>query len=202
MDTADDPTDTAAPAQPTEPAGAAAPIEQAEPIEQAGAEPRTRRFARPTPRSVLVAVVFVAAIGLAGGLGGQLWRQHVTARAGADAERAAVAYAQVLTSIDSGNIDENFAAVLNGATGEFKDTYTKASVQLRQLLIDNKATAASTVVGSAIQSESRNRVVVLLMIDQKVTNTARPDPRVDSTRMKMTMDRVDGRWLTSKVELP
>ncbi|GAB4994054.1 hypothetical protein MAHJHV58_39810 [Mycobacterium avium subsp. hominissuis] len=92
--------------------------------------------------------------------------------------------------------------MLGGATGEFKDTYTKASVQLRQLLIDNKATAHGTVVDSAIQSQSRNRVVVLLMVDQTVSNTVRPDGRVDRSRMKITMENVGGRWLASKVELP
>lgn len=146
--------------------------------------------------------LFVVASGLAGGLGWQLWQQHQLAQAADSGRQAAVDYAEVLTSIDSNNVDENFAAVLNGATGDFRDTYTKASVQLRQLLIDNKATAQGTVVESAIQSEAKDRVVVLLMIDQKITNTARPDPRVDRSRMKMTMDKVDGHWLASKVELP
>jgi Mce-associated membrane protein len=40
------------------------------------------------------------------------------------------------------------------------------------------------------------------MVDQTVTNAARPDSRVDRNRMKMTMEKVDGRWLASKVELP
>lgn len=124
------------------------------------------------------------------------------AQAGQAAQRTAVDYAQVLTSIDANQVDQNFAAVLGGATGEFKDTYTKASVQLRQLLIDNKATAHGTVVDSAIQSQSRNRVVVLLMVDQTVSNTVRPDGRVDRSRMKITMENVGGRWLASKVELP
>jgi len=35
-----------------------------------------------------------------------------------------------------------------------------------------------------------------------VTNTARPDARSDSSRMKITMEKVDNRWLASKVELP
>jgi Mce-associated membrane protein len=30
----------------------------------------------------------------------------------------------------------------------------------------------------------------------------RPDSRVDRSRMKMTMKKVGGRWLASKVELP
>lgn len=92
--------------------------------------------------------------------------------------------------------------MLNGATGDFKDIYTKDSMQLRQLLIDNKATAHGVVIDSAIQSESKDKVTVLLLVDQTVTNTARPDARSDSSRMKITMEKVDNRWLASKVELP
>lgn len=149
-----------------------------------------------------ITAMYAAAVALAGGLGWPLWQQHRLDAAATAGQRAAVDYAQVLTSIDSNNVDDGFAAVLNGATGEFKDTYTKASVQLRQLLIDNKATAQGTVVDSAIQSRSTDQVVVLLMVDQRITNTARPDPRVDRSRMKMTMRKVEGRWLTSRVELP
>lgn len=121
--------------------------------------------------------------------------------AGEQAQQAAIAYAQVLTSIDSNKVDENFKQVLDGATGEFKDMYTQSSVKLRQLLIDNKATAHGVVVDSAIQSASTGKVVVLLFIDQTVTNTAAPDPRIDRSRIKMTMEKVDGRWRASKVQL-
>ncbi len=149
-----------------------------------------------------VAAAYLVVFGLVIGLGWQLWQQHRVAAAGAAGQRAAVDYAQVLTSIDSDRVDDDFAAVLNGATGDFKDTYTKASVGLRQLLIDNKASAQGVVVDSAVQSESTDTVVVLLMVNQTVSNTTRPDPRVDRSRMKMTMQKVDGRWLASKVELP
>lgn len=154
------------------------------------------------PRRAVVPAVFIAALGLAGGLGWQLCQQHLLAAAGDSGQRAAVRYAELLTSIDSNKVDENFAAVLNGATGDFKDTYTKASVELRQLLINNKAISHGTVIGSAIQSESKSRVVALLMVDQEVTSAAHPDPRVDHVRMKMAMENVDGRWLASNVELP
>ena len=107
----------------------------------------------------------------------------------------------MLTSIDSNNVDQNFRQVLDGATGEFKDMYTQSSVQLRQLLIDNKATAHGVVVDSAIQSESTNKVVVLVFIDQTVTNTQAPDPRIDRSRIKITMEKIDGRWRASKVQL-
>ncbi|MEN4479474.1 Mce protein [Mycolicibacterium cosmeticum] len=163
---------------------------------------RSRHRCRAYIGSAAVAAAFVCTFGINGYLGWQLWQQHTQAESESTARQAAVQYAQVLTSIDSGHVDDNFAAVLNGATGEFKDMYTKSSLQLRQLLIDNKATANGVVVESAIQSATRDRAVVLLMVDQTVTNTARPDPRVDRSRMKMTMELVDGRWLAAKVELP
>ncbi|OMB95599.1 hypothetical protein A5739_05330 [Mycobacterium colombiense] len=165
--------------------------------ETAHAKRPWRRYLR---RSVLPALL-VAALAVSGFLGWRQWQDHQLKVAGEQAQQAAIAYAQVLTSIDSNKVDENFKQVLDGATGEFKDMYTQSSVKLRQLLIDNKATAHGVVVDSAIQSESTDRVVVLLFIDQTVTNTAAPDPRVDRSRIKMTMEKVDGHWRASKVQL-
>ena len=146
--------------------------------------------------------VIGAVAGVCGGLlvasgilGWQVWQQHQVKEASIEAQRAAVSYAQVLTSID-------FKDVLDGATGEFKDMYSQSSVELRQLLIENKATAHGVVVDSAVQEASKNKAIVLLFVDQSVTNTKLPDPRIDRSRMKMTLEKVDGRWRASKVELP
>ncbi|OBI11762.1 tetratricopeptide repeat protein [Mycobacterium sp. E2497] len=164
------------------------------------AERRRQPWKHYLRRSVLPALL-VAALAVSGFLGWRLWQEHQVRLAGDQAQQAAIAYAQVLTSIDSNKVDDNFRQVLDGATGEFKDMYTQSSVKLRQLLIDNKATAHGVVVDSAIQSESTNKVVVLVFIDQTVTNTAAPDPRIDRSRIKMTMEKVDGRWRASKVQL-
>ena len=159
-----------------------------------------RQWGRHARRSVLP-LLLVASLAVSGFLGWKQWEEHQVKLAGRQAQQAALAYAQVLTSIDSNKVDENFRQVLDGATGEFKDMYTQSSVQLRQLLIDNKATAHGVVVDSAIQSESTNKVVVLVFIDQTVTNTQAPDPRIDRSRIKMTMEKIDGRWRASKVQL-
>lgn len=161
---------------------------------------RKRPWKRYLRRSVMP-LLFVVSLAVSGFLGWQQWQEHQVKLAGEQAQQAAIAYAQVLTSIDSNKVDENFRQVLDGATGEFKDMYTQSSVKLRQLLIDNKATAHGVVVDSAIQSGSTNKVVVLVFIDQTVTNTAAPDPRIDRSRIKMTMEKVDGRWRASKVQL-
>ena len=160
----------------------------------------------PRRRGILLraagALLGLVSVGLSGFLGWQLWQQHQIARASDEARQAAVSYAQVLTSIDSNKVDENFNQVLDGSTGEFKDMYSKSSLQLRQLLIDNKATAHGVVVASGIESATKNKVVVLLFVDQTGANMNMPDPRIDRSRMQLTMEYVDGRWRASNVELP
>ena len=160
-------------------------------------KPAGRRWVVPA-----AAGIGAALLAATGALGWQVWQQHQIKNASLEAQRAAVSYAQVLTSIDSNKVDENFKDVLDGATGEFKDMYSQSSVELRQLLIENKATAHGVVVDSAVQEASKNKAVVLLFVDQAVTNTKLPDPRIDRSRMKMTLEKVDGRWRASKVELP
>ena len=160
-----------------------------------------RRWAR-RARVVLIAMIVACVLAGVGALGWTVWQQRQITRASHDAQQAAIEYAQVLTSIDSGKVDQNFTDVLNGATGEFKDMYSQASVELRQLLVDNKASAHGVVVDSAVQSASPDKVVVLLFVDQSITNTNVPDPRIDRSRVKMTMEKVDNRWRASKVELP
>lgn len=157
---------------------------------------------RPVVLGIVAAVLIAALVGGGGFLGWQLWQTKQVIAAGDQARDAAVSYAQVLTSIDSDKVDENFDQVLAGATGEFKDMYSQSSMQLRQLLIENKATAHGVVVESAVQSATKDKVVVLLFVDQSVQNTAVPDPRIDRSRIKMTMEKVDGQWKASKVELP
>lgn len=162
---------------------------------------RAKRPWRQYLRRGALPLILVISLAVNGFLGWQQWQKHQLDQAGEQAQQAAVTYAQVLTSIDSNNVDENFRQVLDGATGEFKDMYTQSSVQLRQLLIDNKATAHGVVVDSAIASKSIDKVVVLVFIDQSVTNMAAPDPRIDRSRIKMTMEKVDGRWRAAKVQL-
>lgn len=171
-------------------------------------EEETVWVSEPTPAArsgVLVPALIgalLAALAGAGFFGWKFWQQHQLEQAREDAQRTAVSYAQVLTSVDSNNVDENFKQVLDGATGEFKDMYSQSSVELRQLLIENKATAHGVVVDSAVQSATKDKAVVLLFVDQSVANTKLPDPRIDRSRMKMTLEKADGRWRASKIELP
>lgn len=176
----------------------------AESADTTAADLPRRSIRRPGRRGVVAALAALAlACASCAGFFGWQWNEARAVDAAArDALAAAQQYAVVLTSVNSGELDGNFAAVLDGATGEFKDMYAQSSEQLRQLLVDNSAQAEGTVIESGIKSASKARVEVLLFIDQSVTNALVQEPRLDRSRVVMTMELVDGRWLASEVTLP
>jgi Mce-associated membrane protein len=161
---------------------------------------RRRRLLRRVAGAA-AALVFVAALMVAAYLGWQLKQRNDTAAAGRAALAVAQSYAVMLTSVDTNNIDQNFNQVLNGATGEFKDMYSQSAAQLRQVLIDNKAMSKGTVVDAAIKSATKTKVEVLLFIDQSISNVVNPQPRIDRSRVAMTMELIDNHWLASKVDI-
>ncbi|MFC3962288.1 hypothetical protein [Nocardia jiangsuensis] len=171
---------------------------------EGGGETRGAHWLRLARKAALpvTALIAIAATTAAIILGVQLRDERRTDAAADAALEAAKTYAVTLTSVDSNNLDAGFTAVLDGSTGEFRDMYTRSSGQLRQLLLENKATGKGTVLDAAVKSASETEVDVLLFIDQTVTNAASADPRIDRSRVEMTMQLVDGRWLASRVYLP
>lgn len=173
--------------------------EAAGPHDEARSASRTWLLHKTTGALTLLVVILAACCGYLG------WQDKVRRdieTAGAAAQQVARDYAVTLTSVDSNNLDANFAAVLDGSTGEFHDMYRQSSSQLRQMLIARKATGHGVVIDSAIKSARKDEVVVLLFVDQTVTNTDVPDPRIDRSRIVMTMQQIGGQWKAEKVELP
>lgn len=210
-----EPTSADAAATPAADAGSAEPdrttgaVPDADPAEddagQAGADvaaPRPGQRRSPRAATSIGAVVLALVLAVAGYEGWVLFSHHQQAVAAAQALAAAENYTIALTSIDPNAIDKNFAEVLDGATGDFKHLYAESSEQLRRLLIENKAAAHGTVIEAAVKSATKNRVEVMLFVDQSVSNKAAPGPQLDRSRIVLTMEKVDGRWLASKVDMP
>lgn len=158
--------------------------------------PRANGHAR--LRRWLASATLVASVGCGGWLAAQHYQTHL---AGEQALEAAEAYVLRLSDIDADDIDRNFADIADGSTGELQARHTRAGVRLRQQLIDNKATARGHVAEAVVKSAEKNRVVVVLLVNQAVRNSDNPEPVIDRSRIRMTMDKVDGRWLASNVEL-
>ncbi|WP_036421059.1 Mce associated membrane protein [Mycobacterium sp. 360MFTsu5.1] len=165
------------------------------------AEPAAASKRRVGLAAVVCALLFTILVAALGFLG---WRQYEQYRVNAASDaalQAAKDYAVVLTTLDAKNIDENYRKSLDGSTGEFKDAYSQGATQLRQVLIDNKASGTGIVVAAAVKSATPDKVEVLLFVDQSITNANNPSPRIDRNRIDMTMEKVGDRWLASRVEI-
>lgn len=160
------------------------------------------RRGRATRIRGLTAAALVVVLACAGYEGWLLFQRHQMDVAAQQALAAAEKYVVTLTSVDSDTLDKHVADVLDGSTGEFNDNYTKTtSGQHGRQIVNNKVKTHGKVVESAVKSAATNKVQVLLMVDQSVSSLATPEPQIDRSRIKMTMQKVDGRWLVSKVEL-
>jgi Mce-associated membrane protein len=178
-----------------------APEATAEPLaeEAAASEPQTYRVRRSLCWAAGALVVVLAATAAA--LGWLVFAQHQRDAKEAEALDAARAYAITLTTTDQQTIDKNFTDIIGGATGEFKDAYSKAAAQMRKMLIDNKVTTVGTVIDGAAKGVHGDDVDVLLSVKQVVTSSVEPQPRTDFISMSITMRKVDNRWLAAKVLL-
>ncbi|NGX10258.1 hypothetical protein [Mycobacteroides franklinii] len=146
-------------------------------------------------------VVAIAILAQAAIIGRLYEEQRIEERSSREALTAAQEFANVMINVDSTKLDDSATKTLDRSTGDFKKKYSESSTTLRQVMIENKAKATGVVVDSAVKSATPNKVEVLLFIDQAVSNVAIPDARMDRSRVQITMEKIDGRWLASDVEL-
>lgn len=158
------------------------------------------------PRVAVSVLVVVALLATTGFLGLRLHRE-TTARENRDeALSAGRSYALALTSYDFHDLNGNSAAVARNSSPRFAQQYKQVSDSLTKLIQQYQATSKGTVVDRGIahvdgSGADANRAVLTLFVDQAITNTNNPQPRVDRNRMRMTLVRSGDRWLLDDVQL-
>ncbi|MCA1190461.1 MULTISPECIES: VirB8/TrbF family protein [unclassified Saccharopolyspora] len=179
-------------------------VESTEDTTAAGAasgtpEPARRR--RPGGRAVLAAAVVLL---LLGGLATTGWLLH--RRATEDAARAGALaagreYALALTTYDHQDLAGNFDRVAQHSSPAFARQYQEVSDGLTQLIQQYQATSKGEVLHAGVAESSTDRAVLLLFVDQTITNTNSPEPRVDRTRMRLTLVHSGDQWFIDDVQL-
>ncbi|ORW79340.1 hypothetical protein AWC26_17050 [Mycobacterium shimoidei] len=153
-------------------------------------------------RRWVAAVALAAVLAGAGGYFAWSWdERHQKDVAASQASSVANKYVLTLINLDSKSMDSSIKEILANSTGEFKARYGKSNGVLRMMLLDHDATTHGTIVDSTVRSATPSRVELVYDVEQAVNTSDDPDPEIDRSRIKMTMDKVDGRWLASKVEL-
>lgn len=118
----------------------------------------------------------------------------------ADALRAATQSALNLTSIDNREFDADVARVLEGSTGAFKTDFEARSKDLESVLTENQVVSQGKVIEAGLVRDDERTATALVVVDSEVRNTAAPEGRVNTYRMRLELELVDGRWLTSQLE--
>lgn len=160
-----------------------------------------RRYIVVPLRWLAVGAVVVVLASLAAWLGWLAFDRHQTDVAAAQALDAAKAYTLELCNIDADTVDEKLDNLRSNTTKQLNALHAKDAARIRQVIVNKKVTAHGTIAEATVQSASRDRVTVLLLVDQTINDVDNPDPDIERNHVKLTMDKVDGRWLASDIEL-
>lgn len=158
-----------------------------------------------TRRKALVGllVVLLAAALAGAGFYGHRW---YTVRAVEEARQAAVAAARQASvdfvSVSAASVDRDLQRISAGATGEFKDEFTRGQAQVRAAVVENKVDSRGSVLRAGLVSGDRNRAVVIVAVDATVKNAKAPEGRPSHYRIQLDMvrDRDSGEWLVSRLQ--
>ncbi len=151
----------------------------------------------------LAAAAIVAICVLLGASGWMLWHHHTVL---AERQRSAAYVAAArqgvinLTSLDFNKAKEDVQRVLDSATGEFRDDFQRRADDFASVVKDSKAVTQGSVGATAVESMNKDSAVILVLANERVTNSAgaKDDPR--AFRFRVSVVRDGDQLKISKVE--
>lgn len=173
-------------------------LESAEPTDVAGSASAGERRRRLV--FVGLPVLALALGGLAGFLGWQNASHRAAGIAAAESVTAAREAATAMLSYRTESVEQDLNAARDRLTGSFLDEYTKL---VNDVVIpgskEKKISAVAQVPAAASVSAGPDHAVALVFVDQKVTIGA-DAPTDTASSVRVTLDRIGGRWLVSGFE--
>lgn len=169
------------------------------PATASGKRKRTVRWSAVVP----VVVLPLLAILLTGAAGFLKW-QDSTARAseaaGVEAVQAAKDATIALLSYKPDTVDQDLGAATQRLTGSFQEDYEDL---INRVVIpgskEQRISTTASVPSAAVVSATPQSAVLLLFVNQTTTIGSEPPSDMQSS-VRVTMDKVDGRWLMSRFD--
>jgi Mce-associated membrane protein len=91
--------------------------------------------------------------------------------------------------------------VVAGATGAFKEQYTKSTEALVKLLQDNESIRTGEVLWTGVVAQDPDSATVIVATDGTVQNKQTGgEPRAEIYRLQLQLELEEGRWLTSDLQ--
>ncbi len=154
-------------------------------------------------RLVLAGVAGLVVVGLVVAvviLGSQYRNDRAAEQARGDAMDAASRQAVAMLSYDFNSVDTELPKAADGLTGDFRDEYTAL---IEQAIIpgakEKQLTVKVDVSAASIVSASPDDATVLLFLNQVTTSKDNPQAVTTGSRIRVTLQHVDGQWKVSQL---
>lgn len=157
--------------------------------------PRRRRLV--TSALTVLTVALLATTGF-------LWIRHDGNNAVTDARADASASAQdkvpQLLTYDFNTVDAQLGSALDNLTGDFRGQYeTLVKQVIAPAAKDKGVVTSATVAQSSVVEGAADNVKLLLFLNQSTTARDIPAPKLDGSRVTVTMQKVGAEWLIADV---
>ena len=104
-----------------------------------------------------------------------------------------------LTTIDWRHADADVRRILDGATGDFYNDFTKRSQPFIEVLQQAKATTVGTITEAGLQEQAADTAQALVAVSVQTSNNGEPDPVPRVWRMRITVARAGDQVKVSNV---
>ncbi|SOJ57170.1 hypothetical protein MSIMFB_04648 [Mycobacterium simulans] len=153
-------------------------------------------------RSIVATGVVLTAVGVTAVLFFILYRpdQQVGDAAAHQAIQAASDGAVAVLTYSPDNLDRDIAKAKSYLTGDVLAYYTKFSEQIAAMALQKRVTQTAKVIRAAVSELHPNSAVVLVFINQTATSKEKPEPQTTASIAQVTLTKVNGSWLISKLD--
>lgn len=114
--------------------------------------------------------------------------------------RAATESAIAMLSYQPDSVEKELTAAVDRLTGAFRDSYTQL---INEVVVpgakEKRISAVTTVPAAASVSATENHAVVLVFVNQ-TTTVGNDPPTTTTSSVRVTLDKVDEKWLVSQFE--
>lgn len=155
------------------------------------------------PRISFAVWVIVLAL-LAAGVGALWWQDHRHDQIEAAREAAIQTTTKRLAGILSyqhSTVDKDLTTAQNHLTGDFKDKFaTLGHKFVAPSAKRDKITTTAKVVDSSVVSATPTDVVALVYVNQTTQSATLSEPRIDNSRLRVSLTQVDDHWRVSDLK--
>ncbi|MEU4412043.1 h domain protein [Nocardia salmonicida] len=147
----------------------------------------------------LAAAGLIAALVL-GVSGYQLWQQDKTEQARADAMTTASRTVSAMFTYEPATVDTELPRAADNLTESFRAEYlTLIQQAIAPGAKEKQLTVKATTQAEGIVSADPEKAVVLLYLNQLTTSKDSPEGTTSGSRVRVSLDKADNRWLVAQV---